>query len=388
MRKNIILLGSTGSIGCNTLDIIKEFPDHFQVVGLTAGSNGDRLKEQIEIFKPGVVALLDQSAAHRLKEKCRHLPVEILSGIEGLKAVATLSEGHLVVSAIVGAAGLLPTFSAIRSKKEIALANKETMVMAGELVNKEVKEYHTRLLPVDSEHSAIFQSLEGHRKEDLSKLILTASGGPLWDLPRAAQSKVTPEEALNHPNWKMGAKISIDSATMMNKGLEMIEARWLFDVVPEKIEIVIHRQSVIHSMVEFVDGSVIAQLGIPDMRGPIAYALNYPERLPLKLPRLDLTQIGKLTFFKPDLERFPCIHLAYEAMQSGGTFPTVLNAANEEAVGAFLEKKIPFSEIPSVIQQTLGAHNPKSGKDLDEILMADQWAREEARGVVKSLYVH
>ncbi|HEX9758511.1 MAG TPA: 1-deoxy-D-xylulose-5-phosphate reductoisomerase [Nitrospiria bacterium] len=388
MRKNIILLGSTGSIGCNTLDIVKKFPDQFQAVGLTGGSNGDKLKEQIEVFKPRVVALLDHGAAHRLQGECRHLPVEILSGIEGLKAVATLSEGHIVVSAIVGAAGLVPTLSAIRSKKEIALANKETMVMAGELVNKEVREHQTRLLPVDSEHSAIFQSLEGHRKEDLSKLILTASGGPLWDLPKAAQENVTPEEALNHPNWKMGAKISIDSATMMNKGLEMIEARWLFDVIAEKIEILIHRQSVIHSMVEFIDGSVIAQLGIPDMRGPIAYALNYPKRLPLKLPSLDLSKIGNLTFFKPDLERFPCISLAYEAMDSGGTFPTVLNASNEEAVGAFLERKIPFSKISAVIQQTLGAHNPKSGTNLDDILMADQWAREEARRTVKSHICH
>ncbi len=388
MQKSIVLLGSTGSIGCNTLDIVEKFPQDFQVVGLTAGSNGVKLKEQIERFRPRVVALLDQRAAYQLQKECRHLPVEILSGVEGLKAVATLPECQMVVSAIVGAAGLVPTISAIRSKKEIALANKETMVMAGELVNQEVKEHKTKILPVDSEHSAIFQSLEGHRKEDVSRLILTASGGPLWDLPKNAQAQVTPEEALNHPNWKMGAKISIDSATMMNKGLEMIEAKWLFDVPPDKIEILVHRQSIIHSMVEFIDGSTIAQLGLPDMRGPIAYALHYPKRLSLNLPKLDLAAMGQLTFFKPDPERFPCVDLAYEAMAGAGTLPAVLNASNEEAVGAFLNNRISFSSISAVIQKTMGAHNPKKADNIDEILLADQWAREETARVVKSHQLH
>ena len=383
MQKKIVLLGSTGSIGCNTLDIVGKFPDQFQVVGLTACSNGDKLREQIEAFKPRVVALLDKAAAHRLEQECRHLPVEVLAGIEGLQAVATLSECQMVVSAIVGAAGLVPTIAAIRARKEIALANKETMVMAGELVNNEAKLHQTRILPVDSEHSAIFQSLEGHHREDLARLVLTASGGPLWDLPQAAHEKVTPQEALNHPNWKMGAKISIDSATLMNKGLEMIEARWLFDVVPDKIEILIHRQSVIHSMVEFIDGSVIAQLGIPDMRGPISYALWYPRRLPLELPRLDLARIGQLTFFDPDPVRFPCIGFAYDAMFHGGTLPAVLNAANEEAVGAFLNKEIPFTGIASVIRQTMEAHSPKEINGLEDVLMADQWARAEACRAVK-----
>lgn len=386
--KNIVLLGSTGSIGVNTLDIVKKFPDRFRVLGLTANSNGDRLKEQIEVFKPSVAALLDKTAAQKLQRECRSLPVEILSGLEGLQVVAALPESHVVVSAIVGAAGLVPTISAIRAKKEIALANKETMVMAGELINREAKKNQVRILPVDSEHSAIFQSLEGHRREDLSKLILTASGGPLWDLPKSSMEHVTPEEALNHPNWKMGPKISIDSATLMNKGLEMIEARWLFDVLPENIEILVHRQSVIHSMVEFIDGSVIGQLGIPDMRGPIAYAMHYPERLPLGLPRLDLAKIGQLTFYAPDPERFPCIDLAYRALKEGGTLPAVLNASNEEAVEAFLKKEIPFTQIASIIERTMDSHKSKTIKELDDVLMADQWARTEANRLAHSLQYH
>ncbi|HSQ91544.1 MAG TPA: 1-deoxy-D-xylulose-5-phosphate reductoisomerase, partial [Nitrospiraceae bacterium] len=282
--KTIIILGSTGSIGTNTLDIVERFPDKFRVAGLTAHSNDEKLEDQIRLFKPRVVALSDASAAARLRERCASLPVEILAGEEGLIQVASMPEAELVISAIVGGAGLVPTLAAIRSGKQIALANKEPMVMAGKLMQDEARRHGVRIFPVDSEHSAIFQSLEGHRIEDVRRLILTASGGALWTIGREDLQDVTPERALQHPNWKMGAKITIDSATLMNKGLEVIEARWLFDIPESQIEVMIHRESIIHSLVEYQDRSMIAQLGLPDMRTPISYAMQYPGRLSMDLP--------------------------------------------------------------------------------------------------------
>jgi 1-deoxy-D-xylulose-5-phosphate reductoisomerase len=377
--KRIIILGSTGSIGVNSLDVVAKFPERFQVVALAAGSNSERLEEQIRKFRPRMAALMSEEAAAKLRDRCRDIKVEIVSGMRGMIQIATHPEGDLVIAAIVGAAGLVPTLSAIRAKKPIALANKETMVMAGQLVTEEAKRYGVTIFPVDSEHSAIFQSMEGHRRENIRKLILTASGGPLLKTPLAKMRSVTPERALKHPNWKMGAKITIDSATLMNKGLEVIEARWLFDIAPSRIEVLIHPQSVIHSMVEYVDGSVIAQLGIPDMRAPLSYALSYPERLALELPPLDLADTAKLTFLPPDNKRFPCLGYAYEAIREGGSLPAVLNAANEEAVHAFLKKRIKFLDIGKVIRKTMDAYHPNEPKTLEHVLEADAWARKQAQ---------
>jgi 1-deoxy-D-xylulose-5-phosphate reductoisomerase len=377
--KNIVILGSTGSIGTNTLDVISRFPDRFKVVGLTARTNHVKLEDQIRRFKPKAVSLMDEEAARALSKKVRRLGVEVLAGIKGAVEVARLNEGDLVVSGMVGAAGLLPTLSAIQNYKTVALANKETMVMAGEIIQREARLRNVQILPIDSEHSAVFQVLSGQRREDLRRIILTASGGPLLDVSNKKKRTVSPKEALAHPNWKMGPKISIDSATLMNKGLEIIEARWLFDAPPEKIDVVIHRQSIIHSMVEFVDRSVVAQMGLPDMRVPISYALNYPERVPLSLPSLNLEEIGQLTFEKPDLKAFPLLLCAYEALKGGGTLPSVLNAANEEAVNAFLSERVGFLDINKVIHKTLDTHLPQAIKTLDDVISADQWARAEAQ---------
>ncbi len=383
--KTIVILGSTGSIGTNTLDIVERFPEEFRVAGLTAGSNDEKLEDQIRLFKPRMVALSDASAAARLRQRCTDLPVEILSGEEGLVQVASAPEAELVISAIVGGAGLVPTLAAIRSGKQIALANKEPMVMAGKLMQDEARRHGVRIFPVDSEHSAIFQSLEGHRKEDVRRLILTASGGALWTLGREELQDVTPERALQHPNWKMGAKITIDSATLMNKGLEVVEARWLFDIPESQIEVMIHRESIIHSLVEYQDRSMIAQLGLPDMRTPISYAMRHPGRLPLDLPSLDLTEIAKLTFCKPDHERFPCLSLGYESLRIGGTMPATMNAANEIAVEAFLNGGIRFTNIVEIIRSTMDDHSPREIDTLEDALEADRWAREKAESLVVSL---
>lgn len=377
--KNIVILGSTGSVGTNTLDIVGRFPDRFRVVGLTARTNHVKLEEQIKRFRPKVVALIEEKAALVLSKKLKRSGVEVLAGIEGAVEVARLTAGDLVVSAMVGGAGLLPTLSAIQSGKRVALANKETLVMAGEIIQREAHLRNVPILPIDSEHSAIFQVLSGQRREDLKRIILTASGGPLLRFTSKMRRKVSPKEALAHPIWKMGPKISIDSATLMNKGLEIIEARWLFDAPPEKIDVVIHRQSIIHSMVEFVDRSVVAQMGLPDMRVPISYALHYPERAVLPLPSLNLEEIGELTFEKPDLKAFPLLSCAYETLKGGGTLPSVLNAANEEAVNAFLAEKIGFMEIHTVIRKTIDAHLPQTANTLDDVLSADRWARLEAQ---------
>jgi 1-deoxy-D-xylulose-5-phosphate reductoisomerase len=386
--KKLVLLGSTGSIGTNTLRLAADFPDRFRVVGLTAGSNSDKLLAQIRRFRPRCVALADPAAAERLRQQCEHQPglrnreIEILSGPEGLVRVATMEEADMVVSAIVGSAGLVPTFAAIGAKKTIALANKEPLVMAGSILQQEAQRQGIALLPVDSEHSAIFQSMSGQRRRDVRRLILTASGGPLLDLPIRKRRTIKPAQALKHPTWRMGSKISIDSATLMNKGLEVIEARWLFDIPPDRIDVVIHRQSIIHSMVEYLDGSVIAQMGIPDMRGPLAYALNYPERLPVGLPSLDLTKVKTLTFEPPDLKKFPCLGYAYEAIKIGGSLPAVLNAANEVAVRAYLEERIGFLEIARLIRKTMDAHVPQAVKNLEDVLEADRWGRERAAKAV------
>ena len=373
--KRIVILGSTGSIGTNTLDIISKFPEKFQAVGLTAHGNVDKLEEQVRTFSPAVVAMADRAAAERLRARCKGLKTTILSGTDGLLQTATLAEADLVISAIVGGAGLVPTLAAITAGKFIALANKEPMVMAGRLMQEQARKHGVRIFPVDSEHSALFQSMEGHRVKDIRRLILTASGGPLWNLTKEQLRDVTVEQALKHPNWKMGDKITIDSATLMNKGLEVVEARWLFDIPASKIEVVVHRESIIHSLVEYADRSVIAQLGLPDMRTPIAYAMNYPERVPLDLPSLNLAQIGTLTFFNPD----------HEALRVGGTLPAAMNAANEVAVQAFLDRRIGFLGIAETIRRTMDAHKPVEISTIEDALHTDAWARTKAGEVVNTL---
>jgi 1-deoxy-D-xylulose-5-phosphate reductoisomerase len=379
VMKKIVILGSTGSIGTNTLDVIRRFPDHFQVVGLTARSNNVKLEEQIRRFKPEVVSLADEKAALALGKKFRRSGIEVLAGETGTVEVARMAGSNLVVSGMVGGAGLLPTFSAVQSGKSVALANKETLVMAGEIIQREARQKKVQILPIDSEHSAIFQVMVSERPQDVRRIILTASGGPLLRFSNKAKRTVSPKEALAHPTWKMGPKISIDSATLMNKGFEIMEARWLFDAPPEKIDVVIHHQSIIHSMVEFVDRSVVAQMGLPDMRIPISYALHYPERAPLSLPSLSLDEIGQLTFEKPNLKSFPLLSCAYEALKAGGSVPAVLNAANEEAVEAFLSERIGFLDIHKVIRRTMDAHLPTAIRTLDDVISADREARLEAR---------
>jgi 1-deoxy-D-xylulose-5-phosphate reductoisomerase len=313
------------------------------------------------------------------------IEVEVVSGSQGYQQVASCAEAEMILSSMVGAAGLIPTLSAIRAGKDVALANKETLVMAGALVMGEVRRSQVELLPVDSEHNAIFQAMEGHRRKDLKRILLTASGGPFLNMPKEQLESVTPTQALAHPNWAMGPKISIDSATLMNKGLEVIEAKWLFDVPVEKIDVHVHPQSIVHSMVEYVDGSVIAQMGIPDMRIPIAYALAYPERLELGLPRLDFFTVQTLTFQEPDLNRFPCLKLAFAACKAGGTMPAVLNAANEVAVQAFLDNRIPFSGIPRLVNQAMEEHALDPAAELEAILKADAWARRRTEEEIPNL---
>jgi 1-deoxy-D-xylulose-5-phosphate reductoisomerase len=377
----LVVLGSTGSIGEQTLDVAGRFPGRFRVRALAAGRSVAKLAAQVERFRPERVAVADAPTAAALREALGPHQVEILHGEAGLEAVGS-HPADVVVAALVGAVGLRPTLAALRAGRRVALANKEVLVMAGALVGREAQRSGAELLPVDSEHSAIFQALAGQRREDVARIVLTASGGPFrtWSAERIAAA--SREEALRHPNWSMGPKITIDSATLMNKGLEVIEARWLFDLPPEKVAVVVHPESIVHSLVEFVDGSVLAQLGLPDMRGPIALALSWPERLPLELPRLDLARQGQLRFEEPDLERFPCLSLAFEALRGGEAAPAALNAANEEAVAAFLDGRIPFPAIAATNAAVLGAFlarpaTPLAG--LDDVLAADAFGRRAAR---------
>ena len=365
--------------------MVRQFPDRFEVAALGAGGNAELLAEQIAEFSPRVVSVIDAPTAEILEDILHSNSVwfpEILYGQEGYCRVAAFEESDMLVSAMVGSAGLLPTLAAIKAGKDIALANKETLVAAGEIVTEAVAAANVKLLPVDSEHSAIFQALQGNHRAALSRILLTASGGPFINASREELETVSPEAALRHPNWSMGPKISIDSATLMNKGLEVIEAHWLFGTPVEKIAVHVHPESVVHSMVEYVDGSIIAQLGIPDMRIPIAYAMAYPERLPTQLPSLDLFRIRELHFYPPDGEKFPCLGLAFDACRKGATMPAVLNAANETAVHAFLKKNIGFYDIPGVIREVMDSHSPCSKPDLEAILQADAWAREEATKII------
>jgi 1-deoxy-D-xylulose-5-phosphate reductoisomerase len=379
MPKKIAILGSTGSIGLSTLKVVQKLKPSFQVVGLTAYRNAKELSKQIKLFKPKMAAIMDWKFFPDLRALTKGTSTQILAGEEGVAAVAAESGAQLVLSAIVGAAGLKPTLAAIEKGKDIALANKEPMVMAGEVVTRAAKKSGSKILPVDSEHCAIFQCLAGCRSpREIHKILLTASGGPFRNLDKKHFSKITRKDALKHPTWRMGPKITIDSATLMNKGLEVIEAHYLFNAPFEKIDIVIHPESIIHSMVEYIDGSVLAQLGTTDMRIPIQYALTYPDRAEAPVDRLDLARIGRLHFEKPDRQKFPCVDLAYEAGKKGGTYPAVLNAANEVAVSRFLNEEIPFTQIPKIISNTLRKFRPLTNGTLDGILSADRWARQEA----------
>ncbi|MBN1662273.1 MAG: 1-deoxy-D-xylulose-5-phosphate reductoisomerase [Deltaproteobacteria bacterium] len=382
--KKITILGSTGSIGVSTLDVIKNNRSAFEVCALAGGRNIALLAQQIERFRPGVVSVMDEDCARALKDRLGPAAATgILFGPDGYREVAAVKESQMVVSAMVGAAGLLPTVAAIEAGKDIALANKETMVMAGQVVCEKAAEKGVHILPVDSEHSAVFQCLEGHDRKAIRRIILTASGGPFRKFSRRQLAGVTPEQALMHPTWKMGKKITVDSASMMNKGLEIMEARWLFDVAIDRIAVLIHPQSVIHSLVEYVDGAVMAQLGIPDMRIPIAYALSYPDRLPRKEAGLDLAAAGVLEFSEPDFDRFPNLGLACEAGRKGGTMPAVLNGANEAAVEAFIAGRIGFMDMPDVIGKVLSRHRLEQNPSLDDILQADGWARQEAQKCIE-----
>lgn len=380
--KSIAVLGATGSIGVSTLQIVQEFPERYQIVALTGGRNVTLLTEQALRHRPRYVSVQSETDAKKLRSRLSGEGIDVLCGVEGLIQCATLDEVDMVVAAIVGAAGLVPTMAAICAGKDVALANKETLVMAGGLIMDEVRRRQVRLLPVDSEHSAILQALSGHRREDVKRLILTASGGPFRDLEAGDFRKVAPADALAHPNWTMGKKISIDSATLMNKGLEVIEAHWLFDMPVSQINVHIHPESIVHSMVEYVDGSVIAQMGIPDMKTPIAYALSLPERLPLKQPQLDLCELSALTFSKPDINRFPCLQLAYDALAAGGTMPAVMNAANEVAVAAFLNHQLAFVDIPRLIRRVMEQHQQDDVKTVERVLHADRWGRQQANQLI------
>ncbi|HPJ68243.1 MAG TPA: 1-deoxy-D-xylulose-5-phosphate reductoisomerase [Desulfobacteraceae bacterium] len=385
--KNISILGSTGSIGVSALEVIKANPDKYNVVALAAGRNIELLLKQINEFRPILVAVMDDGLAKELAGMFKGTwDPDVLSGAEGIIRLSTLDGADTVISAMSGASGLLPTYEAVRAGKHIALANKEAMVMAGSLIMKEAEKRSIPVLPIDSEHSAILQSLRGHLKEDLRRVILTASGGPFRNFSLEEMNNVTPSQALNHPNWDMGPKISIDSATMMNKGFEVIEAKWLFDLEMDQISILIHPQSIIHSMVEYRDGAIMAQMGVPDMRIPISYALSYPHHFETHLVPLKLDEIKDLSFEKPDFERFKCLALALKAAEIGGSMPVVLNGANEIAVESFLQGMIKFLDISCIIEKTMEAHEPFPVNDIEAVMAADRWAREAAINVRKSLY--
>ena len=384
--KHIAILGSTGSIGKNALNVVKTHSEEFNVVALAANKDVDTLEQQVRQFRPRLAALNDPAAAARLRERlCDLNSTEVLSGVKGIQAVATIKEADQVLDGMGGSAGLLPTLSAIHAGKDIAFVNKEVMVMCGPIVMDAVQKNGVQLIPIDGEMSAIFQCLEGarDRQVDIHRLILTASGGPFRDTPKDELYKVTPQQALRHPNWDMGAKITIDSATMMNKGLEVIEAKWLFDIELDKIDIVIHRESIIHSMVEWTDGSTLAQLGPTDMRIMIQYALAYPNRLSTPVPRLDLCESRTLHFEPVDKDKFPCISLAYTAAEAGGTLPVVLSSADEVVVDAFLTERIGFMDIPAILECVMDKHVVITDPALEDILEVDQWAKSTTRSIIK-----
>ena len=390
--RHLTILGSTGSIGVSTLDVVTRHPNRFQIIALTANHSIEKMLEQCRLFRPRYAVMLDKTSGEKLQIAIREagIATEVMWGVESLEKVASLPEVDTVMAAIVGAAGIRPTFAAARAGKQVLLANKETLVMAGRIFMDVVKQHHATLLPIDSEHNAIFQSLPHHFTGDLAavgvrRILLTASGGPFRQSSLASLEQVTPEQACAHPNWVMGQKISVDSATMMNKGLEVIEAHWLFNAAPEKIQVVIHPQSVIHSMVEYVDGSVLAQLGNPDMRTPIAHALGLPDRIETGVAPLDMFKIGRLDFEAPDFKRFPCLGLAYQALAAGGSTPAILNAANEVAVESFLKRRMPFTAIPIMIEQVMQSVSRKDIASLEDVLEADREARETAHDWLSSL---
>jgi len=379
--KSLAVIGATGSVGQNTLRVVEHLKDRFQIFALAAHSTVDLLAEQTAAFHPTVVAIGDPARVAQFRQRCTELRVpmpEVVTSQSGLRQIASAPEVDIVVSAAVGAAGLQPTYSAVAAGKTVALANKEAMVVGGELLRKTAERTGARLIPIDSEHSALDQCLRSGQRGEVRRLILTASGGPFRETPAEQFAKITPEEALKHPTWQMGKRITVDSATLMNKGLEVIEARWLFDIAPERIDIMVHPQSVVHSMVEFVDGSIVAQLGTADMRQPIQYALTYPDRLPSAVASLDWTMVPRLDFNPPDRKRFPCISLAYRAIEMGGTAPAVVNAADEVVVQAFLDKKLLFSDIPKIVADTLEAHTVQPADRLESVMEADAWARSHA----------
>ncbi len=380
--KGLSILGSTGSIGTNVLRVVDAFPGRFRVVGLAAGGNVKLLAEQIAHHRPRIVSLAEPALLDELSRLVDLSGIRTVAGAAGMVEVATDPEAQMVVASAVGAVGLVPTYRALEAGKDVALANKETLVMAGELMLARAQETGARLLPIDSEHCALHECLDGRRPEDVRRLLLTASGGPFRSRPRESFAKVTREQALAHPTWRMGPKISIDSATLMNKGLEVIEARWLFGVPAAKIDVVIHPQSLIHSLVELVDGTVLAQLGVTDMRMPIQYALTYPERWPAAIPGVDFGKAMHFDFEPPDRAKFPCLSLAYRALEAGGTAPAALNAANEEAVAAFLDGRLGFDGIPRTIEQVLERTEARPTHVLEDVLAADRTARERAREVL------
>ncbi len=382
MAKNISILGSTGSIGTQTLEVVKEIGS-ISVKAMSTNVNIELFEKQIRQFKPELVCVMNEEKAKELENRISDMKITVLSGMEGLKAVATHEKSDTVVNSVVGNIGLEPTAEAIKNKKDIALANKETLVTSGELIMKLVRENNVNMYPVDSEHSAIFQSLQGNEENNIRQILLTASGGPFRK--RDSLDDVTVEQALNHPNWSMGKKITIDSATLMNKGLEVIEAKWLFNVPLEKITVVVHPQSIIHSMVEYEDGAIIAQLGVPDMKVPIQYALTYPKRVKNSFEKLDIFSVSSLTFEKPRTDKFRCLTLAYDAIKTGGTMPAVMNAANEIAVAAFLNRRIGFTDIPKVIEKTMNKHKVIGNYTLDDVLNADKEARKYSEEVILCL---
>ncbi|MBI2101773.1 1-deoxy-D-xylulose-5-phosphate reductoisomerase [Candidatus Woesearchaeota archaeon] len=378
--KYLSILGSTGSIGTQTLEIIRQFPNEFKIVGLTANKNSELLLKQIKEFKPKAAAIMDKS---KVDDLLNFSPCQVYSGIEGLNRIAALSEADTIVNALVGSIGIEPTHNAIKAKKNIALANKETLVAAGSVIMEEAKKNNIEFMPIDSEHSAIFQCLNGENVKEVNNITITCSGGPFKNYTKEQMENVNVQDALSHPTWSMGNKITIDSATLMNKGFEVIEAHWLYDIEYEKIKVVIHPQSIVHSLIEFADKSVIAQLGIPDMKIPIQYALSYPKRFHSSNPQLDLVKIKTLEFKEPDFDMFPCLKYAYEAGIKGGTLPAVMNAANEAAVHAFLANKIRFLDIPRLIRKMMDESSPMQNPTLNDILEVDRKTKEETNKLIE-----